>query len=1243
MVLDDDLASYSVPANAQTLLPNGASTLNGSNASALASALGSSNGLVSFGILPTRSPSETRDVLYLPFFDNCPLQHGRHSFYGSSEITIGTWEDRTDVCPEGFACAPTSPDDTERGVCMPCIMGMRCKRGTVTHTLSTLENLCPSGDLCTTPSEDETCPVGTFCPRGTFIKGMAGKFDCTQTGAYCPAGSASPRACPEGNYCPNASVSLQCPEGSYCWTGSVVPRKCGDMTTCPAGSAKSAVSFTGFVLVGVIFAAYFLVVFAAYVWDHFHLSNPVAKAAKVVSLSKKYAASRGGSESGKGGGDPGSTGTGTAGSGDESAGEAKLDGPAFNAFKVHAQPMGFAFENLGLFVETPAGRKHIVNNVSGNIAHGQLVAVMGPSGCGKTSLMNVLCGRAFYGKTCGKLTINGVQGQILAHRKRVGFVPQDDIVHEDLTVRENLEFSARLRLPFDRTVEQRENLVNETLALLQLVRIENSIVGSVEKRGISGGQRKRVNIGLELVADPVCLFLDEPTSGLDSTSSEVVLGALKELTKISMTVSTGSRWVWLYCVLRKLSISRHTCANCAHSFLSLLTLLANRQSQIITVIHQPRYSIFTRFDHVILLGVGGRTVFSGASARALPYFESLEYKPGHGENPADFFMDVISGEVQPESKEVRGPAFLFDKWEDEGKLWLETHVAAHPNLEAETAKAHAEKVMFQPQQISKLGELFDTVVARNRALHRHLKSLFAANQTDVGTQSNRRVSGGLPMTDTGQSAATEVHAGHGGELNAHNDSPAMWGKAVKMLALEHEREVLEHRQGQGQGPDKSGSIGSSGAAAASVLDPTKPAPRVEQSAELGAFALFEGAMESSAVDLLPAQRKAVAGWFQEQRAAKASEEGAIIRREDFIGMLTAKKRPASDTGRARGRGGNGGGNGSGENSAVIYHRVTAGFWRQLWYFSRRAMVQKQRASGAIVVDSVQLVGAAALMGVINGTEFSMGQMPTNLLLVLLFFGCLSMVGALRTFGANKLMFFRESSGGINVPAFFLAQNLVDLPQLFLRPFLYAAMYTSLTVPALESKYTFFLCMLGVAWVCTGYGYLISIFSKSTNCTLTTVIVAIIMGSFLSGIKPTFDEMSPLMLILSQLSYSSWATEALIVSICNNIPAHYGTRRMLKGLSMGRNLTPEQMHGDYLEPVKMLAVIGLVTRLVAFAGLVFTRRNQQVKPTVLGMALDQVRKLRGSSSSNTSLDDAVGSAVESAVGNPITTLKQTQQV
>ena len=274
----------------------------------------------------------------------------------------------------------------------------------------------------------------------------------------------------------------------------------------------------------------------------------------------------------------------------------------FRGFQVVPPENRFSFEFEDLGLQLKGKTKFVLKGVTGSIKHSSMVAVMGPSGAGKTSFMNAVTGRAYYANRTGVLRINGrddvTMQDVAGH---VGFVPQDDIVHDDLTVFENICFSARLRLPAKYTVTERNNIIEDVLEVLDIVKIRDSVVGSVERRGISGGQRKRVNIGLELAADPSIIFLDEPTSGLDATSSQIVLRALKELTRLGRTV--------------------------------------------ISVIHQPRYSIFTMFDQCILLGVGGRTVYSGDAKMARLYFRGIGFRCPDGENMADFFMDVIAGEV----------------------------------------------------------------------------------------------------------------------------------------------------------------------------------------------------------------------------------------------------------------------------------------------------------------------------------------------------------------------------------------------------------------------------------------------------------------------------------------------------------------------------------------------------------------------------------------------------------------------
>ena len=174
----------------------------------------------------------------------------------------------------------------------------------------------------------------------------------------------------------------------------------------------------------------------------------------------------------------------------------------------------------------------------------------------------------------------------------MGFVPQDDVMHRDLTVREVIKFYARLRLPRHFNAVVRERVIEDVIEALGLLNIEYSVIGDEAKRGISGGQRKRVNVGMEMVGDPSLLFLDEPTSGLDSTTS--------------------------------------------YDLISALSKLAKKGVNVIAVLHQPSYQLYAMFDRVLLLGNGGRTVFLGNSKDALGYFQGISFELPHMMNPADF-------------------------------------------------------------------------------------------------------------------------------------------------------------------------------------------------------------------------------------------------------------------------------------------------------------------------------------------------------------------------------------------------------------------------------------------------------------------------------------------------------------------------------------------------------------------------------------------------------------------------------
>ncbi|XP_009595733.1 ABC transporter G family member 24-like isoform X1 [Nicotiana tomentosiformis] len=257
----------------------------------------------------------------------------------------------------------------------------------------------------------------------------------------------------------------------------------------------------------------------------------------------------------------------------------------------------------GLTVTLKGKKKHLLRSVNGKIMPGRITAVMGPSGAGKTTLLSALAGKTVGCTISGSILINGKPEPIHSYRKIVGFVPQDDIVHGNLTVEENLWFSARCRLSADLPKPDKVLIVERVIEFLGLQSVRGSLVGTVEKRGISGGQRKRVNVGLELVMEPSLLFLDEPTSGLDSASSQLLIRALRRE--------------------------------------------ALEGVNICMVVHQPSYTLFKMFDDLILLAKGGLVVYHGPVKKVEDYFAGLGIDVPERVNPPDHFIDVLEGLVKP--------------------------------------------------------------------------------------------------------------------------------------------------------------------------------------------------------------------------------------------------------------------------------------------------------------------------------------------------------------------------------------------------------------------------------------------------------------------------------------------------------------------------------------------------------------------------------------------------------------------
>lgn len=294
---------------------------------------------------------------------------------------------------------------------------------------------------------------------------------------------------------------------------------------------------------------------------------------------------------------------------------------------------------------------------------GRLVALMGASGAGKSTLLNVLNGS--YAPTEGQVSINGLD----VHKNKdklkgvIGHVAQDDLLIEELTVWQNLYYNAKLCFGEQGTLAVR-NRVEQTLQELGLLEIKDLKVGSPLNKKISGGQRKRLNIALELIREPAVLFVDEPTSGLSSRDSENVMDLLKELSL--------------------------------------------RGKLVFVVIHQPSSEIFKMFDSLLMLDTGGYPIYYGNPLEGIRYFRGVMDYPGADQaecqncgnvTPEEIFNIVetrLVDEYGQLSHQRKVPPI---KWH---QLYLEHHQPRHVAPEAEPPRSN----LHLPSKFKQLGLFF---------------------------------------------------------------------------------------------------------------------------------------------------------------------------------------------------------------------------------------------------------------------------------------------------------------------------------------------------------------------------------------------------------------------------------------------------------------------------------------------------------------------------------------------------------
>lgn len=299
-----------------------------------------------------------------------------------------------------------------------------------------------------------------------------------------------------------------------------------------------------------------------------------------------------------------------------------------------------AWRDINYTITPPAKRgeetkkKQILSNVSGFSYSKEILAIMGPSGGGKTSLLNFLTNRINFtsgSEHNGEIYINSDKKDFQYMEDISSYVMQDDVLFDTLTPYETFLIVSKLRKKMSN--EEHEKEVRSLLEELKLTKCMNVRIGNEMQKGISGGERKRTSIGIEIISNPSILFLDEPTSGLDSQTSLVVIEFIKEIAK-------------------------------------------NKNMAVILTIHQPSTKILNTIDRILLLN-RGELAYQGKTSDVSDYFEKMKLPLGEMANPADSFMHKIeeqNSRFDRNEKLFPGEVTVTENYKSENQKQIESSI-----------------------------------------------------------------------------------------------------------------------------------------------------------------------------------------------------------------------------------------------------------------------------------------------------------------------------------------------------------------------------------------------------------------------------------------------------------------------------------------------------------------------------------------------------------------------------------------
>jgi ABC-type multidrug transport system ATPase subunit len=1002
-------------------------------------------------------------------------------------------------CNAGYQCTPVldyALAIASLGQCERCDLGSFCPAGTLHDgglaVGNARLNLCPAGYFCPTPKEAYTCPAGYFCPSGSHKPFSCKDISITALelkGNYCPENSGTPFGlCPKGYYCPSPEMALLCPEGYYCKVQSLEPDQCPFLSACPLGSSMPNISWITLISISSLFVGIAIFLLAVALWIRLSQRNTLKEAkesAKHASLLKAIGVKLGLCA-------------------DQMSYASNLKGFSKNIMLVDILVNHFSVQ-----VRKQGKKKMVLNRVYIKIRASTLNIILGSSGAGKSTFLKALVGKfssnswpsgeiSFDFKN-HPLKVNLVNkprnaawcsGSLTKLRARetavklgVGYVAQDNIVHEILTVHENIAYSAKLRLGSDMSTATKNIIIQDTITILGLNHIQNAKVGNPlsASGSISGGEARRVSIGLELVACPNVIILDEPTSGLDAVAANDVMTSLSKMSDLGVTV--------------------------------------------IASLHQPRYATFLLFDSVHLFMRGGYVVYSGPTTSALDYFTKIGFRLPSKENPADFMLDVISGLIELPGNKDFTPLDLIGFKDGVNINNTEDLLSSRRVRSSNEFPFGVSSEEYWPSKDDAcLSSRIQPVRCQSEATLQ--QNLFTTVELRDSVEEEAKSLEVMPTPrwlETLGEQFDQLDSKREGFIDNENMLQLLESMGQK-CTLEDAKKIVKHFDVDGDGKierkdfllrwTKNYWTREFSSALLGGLFPGIGGPNVWENEEVDENSGL--VPESNCINSLATAAATVEmGQLQSQRRAASGGGGVSSRSRRTFSRESSKIEILEIF-----------------TSRSVFLRSANSFFCQLLLLLQREPLKMMRTLELRVLD----FGSVAIIGVGNGfvkrggIETDLDSIRASANVALLFVGVLSSLWATVLISKELPMAQREASEGISVSAIFISLNLFNAAvELLIRSLAYGLPFFYITGFNMAFG-DFFLILFGSAWCTSGIGMLVSCVAQSRSAVVLSVAVTFLFGAVLNGVVPSLRELkdssNPLLYWMVLPSYSTWATEAL---------------------------------------------------------------------------------------------------------------------